>query len=140
LLAKQTLHNMEISPLCSSADLKLMASDVSQQSPRGNEMAISKTELEIMNDLLGKGKNIADLAKKYPQYDYWEIYWQVNDYSFLGKKRTITNRLKRLVNEKTIETRQATAAEAQELLDELYEQLKRNSKILVEIDRVLRSK
>jgi len=103
-------------------------------------MAISKTELEIMNDLLGKGKNIADLAKKYPQYDYWEIYWQVNDYSFLGKKRTITNRLKRLVNEKTIETRQATAAEAQELLDELYEQLKRNSKILVEIDRVLRSK
>lgn len=101
-------------------------------------MPIPKQELEAMNDLLGKGKKIADLAKKYPQYDYWEIYWAVNDYSFLGKKRTITNRLKRLVKEKTMEQRQATADEAQELLDALYKQLKRNSEMLIEIDRVLR--
>lgn len=101
-------------------------------------MAISKSELEAMNDLLGKGTKVADLAKKYPQYDYWEIYWAVNDYSFLGKKRTITNRLKRLVKEKTMEQRQETADEAQELLNELYRQLKRNSEMLIEIDRVLR--
>lgn len=101
-------------------------------------MPISKGELEAMNDLLGKGKKISDLAKKYPQYDYWEIYFQVKDYSFLGKKRTITNRLKRLVKEKTTEQRQATADEAQELLNELYMQLKRNSEMLTEIDRVLR--
>ncbi|NDP62962.1 hypothetical protein [Polaromonas sp.] len=101
-------------------------------------MTINKLELEAMNDLLGKGKKIADLAKKYPQYDYHEIYWAVNDYSFLGKKRTITNRLKRLVKEKTIEQCQETANEAQELLDELYKQLKRNSEMLIEIDRVLR--
>jgi len=103
-------------------------------------MSISKSELVEMNDLLAKGKKIADLAKKYPQYDYWEIYWQVNDYSFLGKKRTITNRLKRLVTEKTTEQRRQTADEAQELLDELYDQLKRNSAKLIEIDRVLRAK
>jgi len=103
-------------------------------------MSISKSELVEMNDLLAKGKKIADLAKKYPQYDYWEIYWQVNDYSFLGKKRTITNRLKRLVTEKTTEQRRQTADEAQGLLDELYDQLKRNSAKLIEIDRVLRAK
>jgi len=103
-------------------------------------MSISKSELVEMNDLLAKGKKIADLAKKYPQYDYWEIYWQVSDYSFLGKKRTITNRLKRLVTEKTTEQRRQTADEAQELLDELYDQLKRNSAKLIEIDRVLRAK
>ena len=103
-------------------------------------MAISKAELEVMNDLIAKGKNISDLEKKFPQYDYWEIYWQVSDYSFLGKKRTITNRLKRLVTEKTMLERKETAAEAQELLDELYAQLKRNSAMLIDIDRVLRGK
>src|SRR5699024_3263593 len=99
---------------------------------------ISKAELEVMNDLLGKGKKISDIRKKFPQYEYGEIYLAVNDYSFLGKKRTITNRLKRLVKEKTMEQRKETAAEAQELLDELYCQLKRNSAMLIEIDRVLR--
>jgi (p)ppGpp synthase/HD superfamily hydrolase len=103
-------------------------------------MSISKSELVEMNDLLAKGKKITDLAKRYPQYDYWEIYWQVNDYSFLGKKRTITNRLKRLVTEKTTEQRRQTADEAQELINELYDQLKRNSAKLIEIDRVLRAK
>jgi len=103
-------------------------------------MAISKSELESMNDLLAKGKTIAELVKKFPQYDYWDIYWQVNDFSFLGKKRTITNRLKSLVTSKTQADRERLAEEAQELLDELYSQLKSNSAKLIEIDRVLRGK
>ena len=103
-------------------------------------MAISKHELEVMNDLLSKGKTIADLVKKYPAYDYGEIYWQVSDYSFLGKKRTITNRLKKLVTTKTQTERHELADEAQALLDELYSQLKSNSAKLIEIDRVLRVK
>ncbi len=103
-------------------------------------MVIRKSELESMNDLLAKGKTIADLEKKFPQYDYGEIYWQVSDYSFLGKKRIITNRLKKLVTTKTQAERQELAAEAQELLDELYAQLKSNSAKLIEIDRVLRGK
>ena len=101
-------------------------------------MAINKRDLTEMNDLLVKGKTIAQIAKKYPQYDYWEVYWEVNDASFLGKKRTITNRLKRLVTTKTCINREVLAKEAQELLDELYESLKSNSKKLIEIDRVLR--
>ena len=103
-------------------------------------MPISKEQLEEMNDLLAKGKTVADLAKKYSEYDYWEIYWQVNDYSFLGKKRTISNRLKSLVTTKTQAERQEIAAEAKELLDELYKQLKSNSAKLIEINRVLQEK
>lgn len=101
-------------------------------------MAINKRDLTEMNDLLVKGKTIAQIAEKYPQYDYCEVYWEVNDASFLGKKRTITNRLKRLVTTKTRINREVLAKEAQDLLDELYESLKSNSKKLIEIDRVLR--
>ena len=101
-------------------------------------MAIRKRELSEMNDLVGKGMTIAQLAKKYPAYDYQEIYWAVNDASFLGKKRTITNRLKKLVKCKSRPDREALAEEAQAFLDELYHTLKGNSKKLIEIDRILR--
>ena len=101
-------------------------------------MPIKKRDLNEMNDLLAKGKTIAQLATKYPKYDYWEIYWEVNDFSFLGKKRTITNRLKKLVTTKKLDDREVLAEEAQNLLDELYERLKGNSKKLIEIDRILR--
>lgn len=101
-------------------------------------MAISKHELDEMNEALKNGRTIAQLAKKYPQYDYWEIYWEVNDASFLGKKRTLTNRIKKLATTKTLAEREVLAEEAQELLNELYNHLKSNSKKLIEIDRVLR--
>jgi hypothetical protein len=101
-------------------------------------MAIVKAELEIMNDLISKGKNISDLAKKYPQYDYWEIYWSINDYSILGKKRSITNRLNLLVKTQANDEREKIAAEAQAMLNELYELLKGNSSKLLDIDRILR--
>jgi len=101
-------------------------------------MAIKNRDLTEMNDLLAKGKTISQIASKYPKYDYWEIYWEVNDFSFLGKKRTITNRLKKLVTTKKLEDREVLAEEAQKLLDELYERLKSNSKKLIDIDRILR--
>jgi len=101
-------------------------------------MAIKKSDLTEMNDLLEKGKTIAQIEKKYPQYGYYEIYWEVNDYSFLGKKRKITNRLKKLVSTRTRDERDILVVEAQELLDQLYESLKNNSKKLIAIDRVLR--
>lgn len=103
-------------------------------------MPISKQELEDMNDLLSKGKTIAELAKKYPKYEYSEIYWQVNDYSFLGKKRSISNRLKKLATSKSSEERARLADEAQKLLNELYKQLKHNSSKLVAINALLREK
>lgn len=103
-------------------------------------MPISKQELEEMNDLLSKGKTIAELAKKYPKYEYSEIYWQVNDYSFLGKKRSISNRLKKLETSKSASERKQLASEAKVLLDELYKQLKHNSSKLATISNVLREK
>jgi len=101
-------------------------------------MTIKKNELTKMNNLLAHGATIADLANKFPKYDYWEIYWEVHDFSFLGKKRTITNRLKKIVSTKSQKKRQELAEEAQVLLNELYESLKTNSKKLIQIDRVLR--
>lgn len=110
----------------------------STQTKRTSTVPISKHELEEMNGALKNGRTIAQIAKKYPQYDYWQIYWEVNDESFLGKKRTITNRIKKLVSTKIKAERELLAEEAQELLNELYDHLKRNSKKLIELDRVLR--
>lgn len=101
-------------------------------------MAIKKDELEKMNELLANGSTIAAIAKKYPNYDYWEIYWEVSDYSILGKKRTITNRINRLAKCKKTKDREKLAAEAKGLITELYKQLKKNSKKLIDVDRVLR--
>ncbi len=101
-------------------------------------MPIPKEKLKKMNEAIAHGSTISKLAEKYPQYDYWEIYWEVNDMSFLGKKRTITNRLNKLKTEKSREKREEWVADAQMLLDELYKDLKKNSKKLIEIDRVLR--
>ncbi len=59
-------------------------------------MSVKKTDLKTMNDLIGKEATIADIARKFTKYDYWEIYSKVEDYSLLGKKRSISNRLKKL--------------------------------------------
>ena len=101
-------------------------------------MAIKKRDLEKMNEALMNGTTIADIQRNFPKYDYWEIYWEVNDYSFLGKKRMITNRINRIVQSKVPKERREIASQTKELLDQLYSQLKTNSKKLIEIDRVLR--
>ena len=101
-------------------------------------MAVSKQDLEKMNDPLSKGTNIADLAKSFPHYEYWEIYWEVSDYSLLGKKRSISNRLKRLRGELMPESRNAVVDEIVELLNQIYVQSKTNGKKLIDIDKVLR--
>ena len=101
-------------------------------------MAVKKIDLTKMNDLVSKGTTIADIHRKFPKYDYWEIYWEVNDYSFLGKKRMITNRIKKIASSRQPAERRELATEAKELLDDLYSQLKINSKKLIQIDRILR--
>lgn len=103
-------------------------------------MGILKSDLKKMNDLIEKGTTIADVQRKFHQYDYWEIYWEINDYSFLGKKRMITNRINKIVKSKSSSERLKIADEAKSLIDELYSQLKTNSKKLIRIDRILREK
>ena len=101
-------------------------------------MAIKKAELKTMNEMLSNGSTIANIQRKFPKYDYWEIYWETNDFSFLGKKRMITNRINKIASSKVPSERRILASETRELLNELYSQLKINSKKLIEIDRVLR--
>jgi hypothetical protein len=101
-------------------------------------VAIKKSELEKMNEMLTNGETIAQIHRKFNQYEYWEIYWEINDYSFLGKKRMITNRINKIAKLKIPSERRKISNEAKELLNELYNQLKKNSKKLIEIDRTLR--
>lgn len=101
-------------------------------------MSIKKHELEKMNELVINGSTISQISRKYPAYDYWEIYWAVSDFSFLGKKRTITNRVNSIVKSKSSKERAKIAKEANALITELYNRLKTNSQKLRDIDRTLR--
>jgi len=101
-------------------------------------MSIPKNDLEEMNNLLTKGSNISDLVKKYPAYDYVEIYTSVNNNSILGKKRMVTNRINSLVNKSSKNERKKLSLEAKEILDELYKLLKINSSKLIDIEKISR--
>ena len=43
-------------------------------------MAIKKADLGKMNELLANGTTIAEIQRKYPKYEYWEIYWMMCGY------------------------------------------------------------
>ena len=100
-------------------------------------MAVKKADLEKMNDLIARGSTIAALRKKFPNYDYWEIYFAVSDYSLLGKKRSISNRLKKLRGKLTPDARNELVDEIIELLNTIYDQSKGNGRKLIDIERVL---
>ena len=100
-------------------------------------MTVKKNDLKEMESQLKTGANISDIAAKYPKYDYWEVYWELSDYSFMGKKRMITNRLNKLKKRLPTGEREQLISEAQEYLDELYYSLKQNSSKLVKINQAL---
>lgn len=100
-------------------------------------MAIPQHELKEMNRLLEGGQNISDIWAKHPQYDYWEIYWSVSDYSLLGKKRKITNRINSARTANTPAERENLLDEVSALVTEMYELTKKNGKKLVEIGKVV---
>ena len=100
-------------------------------------MVIPKAELEKMNELLKNGSTIADIARIYQQYEYWEVYWSVSDYSLLGKKRSITNRLNKLRSNLNTTLRLETIDEINKLVSEIYELSKHNGKKLNDITRVI---
>ncbi len=100
-------------------------------------MAISKHDLEKMNDLVEKGATIADIANKFKKYDYWEIYWEVEDYTLLGKKRRITNRLNKLQKNLKKEDQQELVKAVKELINEIYNTSKKNGKKLIDIGKIL---
>lgn len=100
-------------------------------------MTIKKHELEKMNTLLESGDNISDIAKKYNQYDYLEIYFAVNDFSLMGKKRMITNRLIKLKNRATKKEKEKLIGEIKEQLNEMYSLAKKNGKKLIDINKII---
>ena len=100
-------------------------------------MRIKKHELEKMNALIESGEMISSVAKQFPKYDYWDIYWAVEDYSLLGKKRSITNRLNKLQKKQIPSERKKLVKEIKELLDEIYKTSKKNGKKLININKIL---
>lgn len=100
-------------------------------------MAIPQHELKEMNRLLEGGMNIADISAKYPKYGYWEVYWSVNDFSLLGKKRKITNRINSARRATSQTEREKLLKEVALLVTEMYELTKKNGKKLVEIGKVI---
>lgn len=101
-------------------------------------MTIAAHDLKEMNQLLESGVNISDIAEKYPSYDYWEIYGSVNDYSLLGRKRIITNRLNSISKSTSKSERAELVNEVKVLVTEMYELAKSNGKKLVDISKVLK--
>lgn len=100
-------------------------------------MAIPQHELKEMNRLLEGGMNISDIWAKHSQYDYWEIYWSVSDYSLLGKKRKITNRINSARRATSQAERDELLNEVNSLVTEIYELTKKNGEKLVDIGKVI---
>ena len=103
-------------------------------------MTIKKSDLKEMNYAIKNGDTIVNVAKQYPQYDYMEIYWNLSDTSFRGKKTMITNALNRAKSERKVSVRNEEIDYAKKLINELYRQLRANSKKLRDIDKVMRDK
>lgn len=100
-------------------------------------MAIPQHEIKEMNRLLESGQNISDIWSKYKQYDYWEVYCNVSDYSLLGKKRKITNRINSARTASTSAEREKLLDEVNALVTEIYELTKKNGGKLVEISKIV---
>jgi hypothetical protein len=98
-------------------------------------MKIKTGTLIKMNRLLSKGKTIAEIHETYPKYSYDELYSQLKHRSFVGTKRMITNRVRKLefVNARILKKR--LISEIEGLIDELYSQLKQNSESLIKIEK-----
>jgi hypothetical protein len=101
-------------------------------------MAIPDKTREEMKKLLDNGKTYAQIHQKYPEYGYWGILSEVGQKSIFGKKKMITSRLNKLKAARTQEERAEIVEEAKGLLNELYDQLKTNSKKLADIETLIR--
>lgn len=90
-------------------------------------MAINKRDAEKMKNLVREGKQISRIVDEdFPQYDYWDVYYEVygaGEQSAQGVKWMITKRLNQLSSVDTQE-RQRIVEEVGELVWYLYENYK----------------
>lgn len=100
-------------------------------------MAIAEHDLEKINLLIEAGSNISEVANQFPVYDYWEIYWAADDYSLLGKKRMISNRLVKIREEENNTNRNMLIDEIQDLFNDIYQISKKNGNKLIKMSQIL---
>ena len=96
-------------------------------------MIIPKSDLSKMKRLVKEGKQITKIVKEdFPQYDYWEILYQLYDagaQSAQGAKWMITNRLKQLP-EADSSVAKVVIREIDDLIEYLYNNYRDNQKKL----------
>jgi len=98
---------------------------------------IGKHELQDMDRMIENGATVSEVNTKYPKYDYWEIYSSIGDYSLLGKKRCVSNRLKKLKGQISQSEKETLIDEVQELVDDIYEVSKKNGRKLIDIAKLI---
>ena len=96
-------------------------------------MEINKKDLSIMERMRKSGHPISEIYAKFAEYDYWEIHWSLEQTSFLGLKRMITNRLNKIENRKNANK----INELKELINCLYYNAQESNKKLQKITEAL---
>jgi hypothetical protein len=95
---------------------------------------------EKIIQLAREGKQITKIwDEDFPNYDYWDIYWEVygaGERSSLGTKRMISNRLSKLTSVPKSEQKEIIE-EINNLVWHLYNRYKENQQKLDEIRGVI---
>ncbi|MES1047586.1 hypothetical protein FOA22_24470 [Heyndrickxia oleronia] len=97
-------------------------------------------DIEKMIKLAREGKQISKIWEEdFPQYDYWDIYMEINEAgekSALGTRKKITYRINKLANTRK-KDQHILLEEISELVDHLYVRYKESQKKLQEIRNVI---
>lgn len=95
---------------------------------------------EKMVKLAKEGKEVSKILQEdFPQYTYWDIYWEVygsGEKTSMGVRRMITNRLNKIVNLQPMEQR-VIIDEIDELVWHLYDRYKESQQKLDDIRSII---
>jgi hypothetical protein len=101
---------------------------------------VDKRDSDKMIQLAREGKQITKIFEEdFPNYDYWEVYWEVygaGERSSLGAKRMISNRLNKLSSASKNEQKQIID-EIDDLVWHLYSRYKENQQKLDQIRSII---
>jgi len=101
---------------------------------------VDKRDSDKMKQLAREGKQITKIFEEdFPNYDYWEVYWEVygaGERSSLGAKRMISNRLNKLSSASKNEQKQIID-EIDDLVWHLYSRYKENQQKLDQIRSII---
>lgn len=102
---------------------------------------MDERDIEKMIKLAREGKRLYKIWEEdFPQYDYWDIYMEINEAGKKGAlvtRNKITYRLNKLQQRMSKKERQEVLDEITELVDHLYIRYKESQKKLQEIRNVI---